>query len=255
MTKSRRRDVEQVAETGGRGVRPKFVELRAWYELGRLNPAGPGELAAGARKLGLAREIGPATLRKARQFARTYSASELEALLAQRTGRGKALRWCHVRELVAVEDRGVRAELERQVASRGWSVRELREEIRRARGGGRGSEGGRKHRRPASAEAGLARVIETCEAWLRFRETVVAVEKVGLLAMLGEAAVADPGESLLDRMRSAERVLAKVAFEARTLGGVIEAHRTSAEASIVKRAASEKAEARRRKRAAGAGKS
>jgi hypothetical protein len=254
MARSRRRadePAEASGETEGPSSPAKYEELRAWHEFGKQIPQKfdpeSVELAEAARKLGLDRKMDATTMRKARQFARTYSGTELEDLLRRRNGAGASLGWSHIRVLVSVEDRERRAELEREAVAQAWSVRELGDAVPRLPGH-KGSVGGRSFRKAKSPEDGLLQLVERCEAWLRFQEKAVQAEKVGLLAMLAEAPEADPGDLLLTRLGAAERALERVALEALGLKIKLGVHGAAAGAARARRAAEAEASAGRRKR-------
>src|SRR4051812_15982357 len=80
-------------------------EVRAWYRRGQqaLGVSGEGAQDVGQAMQTLSAEVGttPATMRRARQFARVYTEKQLEDLLTLRTPEGLPLGWSHVQELIA----------------------------------------------------------------------------------------------------------------------------------------------------------
>ena len=101
----------------------------------------------------------------------TYTAEELEELLALRDADGEPLNWYRVRVLLQVKDKAVRAELQREAALEGWSHRDLSAAVH-ARQGGKKSPGGRRFSVPESPQQILGRLTELSESWLRFYEDI-----------------------------------------------------------------------------------
>ncbi len=74
-----------------------------------------------------------------------------------------------MQELISVETLAGRARLQRLAAKEGWTVRQLKAEVQRLRGGPRGgkrSEGGRKFALPEAPEERLGRLAELSQTWL-----------------------------------------------------------------------------------------
>ena len=88
----------------------KIATLRKYYELGRRasdtapdgTPKTPEPLKALAAEAGVEED----TIRKALKFATTYTADELEELLALRDADGDPLNWYRVRVLLQVQGQG-----------------------------------------------------------------------------------------------------------------------------------------------------
>lgn len=70
-------------------------------------------------------DCSPATLYKARSFARQFSKDEFNELCELRTHTGGALSWAHVIHCLAIRDKTIRSELMREAAVKGWSPRKL----------------------------------------------------------------------------------------------------------------------------------
>jgi hypothetical protein len=69
-----------------------------------------------------------------------------------------------------------RQKIQRQAAEAGWTAPEVHVAIQQMRGGRRGG-GGRPMKKPATAEAGLARVTADGRLWVRRCELVLAALK------------------------------------------------------------------------------
>ncbi len=99
-------------------------EVRAWYRRGQQALGLEGAQDVGQAMQTLSAEVGttPATMRRARQFARVYTEKHLEALLKLRTPKGLPLGWSHVQELISVKAPAERARLRKLAAKDGWTV-------------------------------------------------------------------------------------------------------------------------------------
>ncbi|OAI56450.1 hypothetical protein AYO47_02095 [Planctomyces sp. SCGC AG-212-M04] len=111
--------------------------LRAYYDMGQeallefpKKYAPHGQFAPFAARF----DVEPDTLRKARAFARLFSAKDLEAVLHPE---GQPVSWAHVRLLVSVNTREERMQLVREILRNGWTARQLAAEIVHRRPGGR----------------------------------------------------------------------------------------------------------------------
>ena len=123
----------------------KIATLRKYYELGQRagttapdgTPKKPEPLKDLAAEAGVEQD----TIRKALKFATTYTAGELEELLALRDADGEPLGWYFVRVLLQIQDKAVRSELQVKAVEEGWSQRDLVAAVQ-ARQGGKKSPGG-----------------------------------------------------------------------------------------------------------------
>ncbi len=101
----------------------KLATLRKYYELGRrasdTAPDGTARTPEPLKALAAEAEVEEDTIRRARRFATTYTAEELDELLALRHADGEPLNWFRVRLLLQVKDKAVRAELQREAVLKG----------------------------------------------------------------------------------------------------------------------------------------
>jgi len=111
------------------------------------------------------------TLVKAAQFARVFSADQVEELLAFNGKNGDfQLHWGHVCYLITVEDQQLRRKLAKQAAEEAYTAEELHGVIVQAYGGTRRS-GGRPLRRPRSLPSMLRQLDVETQLWnRRYRE-------------------------------------------------------------------------------------
>ena len=153
----------------------KSATLRRYYELGqRANATGPDGTPKQPEPLkDLAAEAGVQedTIRKALKFATTYTAGDLEELLALRGADGEPMNWYRVRVLLQVKDKSLRSKLQREAVEKGWSRRDLWAAVQ-SRQGGKKSPGGRRFSVPDSPQQVLGRLTELSESWLRFYQDV-----------------------------------------------------------------------------------
>lgn len=127
----------------------------------------------------------PATLRRARQFARVYTEKQLDTLLRLRTSEGLPLSWSHVQELIAVGEAAARAGLQRRAAREGWTVRQLKAEVQKLHGGKR-SKGGRKFATQGTPEDALKRLADVGRVWVRLIKETVLLDRFRVLDGLTE---------------------------------------------------------------------
>lgn len=153
----------------------KIATLQKYYELGQRagatapdgSPKEPEPLKDLAAEAGVEQD----TIRKAQKFATTYTAGELEELLALRGADGEPMNWYRVRVLLQVKDMSLRSELQREAVEKGWSRRDLWAAVQ-SRQGGKKSPGGRRFAVPESPQQVLGRLTELSESWLRFYQDV-----------------------------------------------------------------------------------
>jgi len=192
-------------------------EVRTWYRRGQqvLGLSDEGTKGVGRAMNQLVAEAGtnPATLRRARQFARVYTEKQLDALLKLRTPEGLLLGWSHVQELIAVGSPAERARLQRLAASGGWTVRRLKAEVQRLHGGKR-SRGGRKFAPPGTPEDALRRLSDQGRMWANLSKQTVLLDGFQVIDQLFET---EPGThpERLARLNEAIAVLAEVEEVAR----------------------------------------
>ena len=201
-------------------AREKIATLRKYYELGwrasDTAPDGTAKAPEPLADLAAEAEVQQDTIRRARRFAATYTADELDELLALRHADGEPLHWFNVRLLLQVKDKAVRAELQREAVREGWSQGDLAAAIH-ARQGRKKSPGGRRFAVPESPRRVLGRLTELSDSWLRFYEDIG--EEGGLAAKMRGAK--KPGESTaglkharreaVDRLRALQRAASKLA--------------------------------------------
>lgn len=107
----------------------------------------------------------PEMLRKARRVAETYSASDLQKLIADCERIGHAVGLSHVIRLLSVPPRN-RDALQRKAIEEGWGVSRLDAEILK-RYPGRRPHAGRRRRAPADAQDARVQISRICESWKR----------------------------------------------------------------------------------------
>lgn len=207
---ARRKPVDPATTEEGRRIEE---DVRAWYRRGQqvtgLSGEGARDVGRGMQTLAIEAGTNPATLRRARQFARVYTEKQLDALLKLRTPEGLPLGWSHVQELIAVEDRASRAGLQRRAAGEGWTVRKLKAEVQKIHGGKR-SKGGRKFATPGTPEDALRRLADVGRVWIRLTKETVLLDRSRVLDGLSEV---EPGAGTegLTLLKEAMTVLAEVA--------------------------------------------
>ncbi len=162
-TRTKRPRREPVEPATAKKIREIEKDVRAWYLRGQqaLGLSGEGAKKVGQAMQSLGTEVGtnPATLRRARQFARLFNETQLEALLKLRTPEGLPLGWSHVQELISIKTKAERDRMQKRAAKEAWTVRRLKAEVQRLEGGKR-SEGGRKFALPQAPEERLGRLAE-----------------------------------------------------------------------------------------------
>ncbi|MEJ7638101.1 MAG: hypothetical protein WKF75_09020 [Singulisphaera sp.] len=193
-------------------------EVRDWYRWGKkaLGLSGKDAKDVGQAMQALGVEVGtnPATLRRARQFARVYkSEKHLEALLTLRTPEGLPLGWSHVQELISVEHRAARARLQRLAATEGWTVRRLKAEVQQIHGGKR-SEGGRKFAPPGTPEEALRRLSDQGRMWIKLSKQTILLDSYNVIDRISELEPGSRPEHLV-RLKELLAVLAEVEEVAR----------------------------------------
>ena len=193
-------------------------EVRAWYRRGQKARELSGKDAkdVGQAMQTLSAEVGttPATMRRARQFARIYkSEKDLEALLKLRTPEGLPLGWSHVQELISVKNKAERERLQRRAAEEGWRVRELKAEVQRLNGG-KNSKGGRKFAPPGTPEEALRRLSDQGRMWINLSKQTVLYDTYHVIDQISET---EPGPrpEHLARLKELLAVLAEVEEVAR----------------------------------------
>lgn len=116
-------------------------------------------------------QIGIDTVRKARRFYAEFGAEDLEDFCRLRNAAGMPLGWSHAVQLIRVKDASLRRRLLEQTLEQNLTQIELGELITEQLSE-RHSAGGRKLKRPASAEALLQQLISETEKWCRRCEQV-----------------------------------------------------------------------------------
>lgn len=115
--------------------------LRAYYYRGRKINARAEKTEASTADLKDEFELSLDQAYKTRAFARLYTKDELRELCGARDSHGNPLGWAHVRELFVFknneDDKTKRKKLQTQAVENGWTVDELKERIRKVRGGSR----------------------------------------------------------------------------------------------------------------------
>ncbi len=201
-------------------AREKIATLRKYYELGwrasDTAPDGTAKTPEPLKALAAEAEVEEDTIRKALKFATTYTAEELDDLLALRDADGEPLNWYRVRVLLQLKDKAVRAELQREAALGGWTQRDLAAAVH-ARQGGKKSPGGRRFSVPDSPQQVLGRLTELSDSWLRFYEDIGEegglAEKLRAAKRKGEwnAALRDAIREAADRLDALQKAALKAA--------------------------------------------
>ncbi|MEK6233967.1 MAG: hypothetical protein N2C14_04585 [Planctomycetales bacterium] len=131
--------------------------LRDYYRLGKKADAKligkPGEIEKFAEEHGVCRD----RIDKARRFVECYDEVELKELCKLGLSR------THVDYLVQVNEKA-RPSLQRQASKHGWSVADLKREIRQRTK--KKSQGGHPHREPKNKQEALYKIIRASETWL-----------------------------------------------------------------------------------------
>jgi hypothetical protein len=112
-------------------------------------------------------ELSPRTMFRVRKFAESCSPEELTELC--RLGLG----WGHVGRLLTVQNVPARRKLAALASMKGWTSRQLWEEIQIRQGRRRLIGGGRGFRKPSSDKASVEKLLQLTESWIRFHDRVV----------------------------------------------------------------------------------
>lgn len=109
--------------------------------------------------------LAPRVLTTARTFAENYPAGQLDELInLKNTESDFQLNWGHVNFLLTVHEEEKREEFAKQAVESQWSPGELHEKIKESRGGP--LRGGRPHKQPTSAMAGIRQMQKATKTWL-----------------------------------------------------------------------------------------
>ena len=164
-----------ILEPDSAKAQERIATLRRYYELGQrasaTKPDGAPKKSEPLKDLAAEAGVEQDTIRKALKFATTYTAGELEELLALRGADGEPMNWYRVRVLLQVKDKSLRSELQQEAVEKGWSRRDLWAAVQ-SRQGGKKSPGGRRFSVPDSPQQVLGRLTELSESWLRFYQDV-----------------------------------------------------------------------------------
>lgn len=124
-----------------RNTRKALAGLHEFYKIGqsalRKSQLTGGRSAYGSYAMQEVAEgegICDSLLYEARSFAQLYSQEEFDELIELVTTFNHGLGFSHVIELMKVSEPHVRKELQKAAAKRHWSVRNLRDEVRRVLG-------------------------------------------------------------------------------------------------------------------------
>jgi hypothetical protein len=145
---------------------------RLTTKLGEYHDVGRKANASGLSTVELAAKysLTVSTMRKAREFAREYSKSDLARLCQLRRGEsgdGLPLHWGHLQYLLTAKKKD-RARFERQACENGWTAQQLYAAIRSRRRDSKPRRGGGRPVRPPSSYLGCAqRLLLDGKPWVR----------------------------------------------------------------------------------------
>jgi hypothetical protein len=179
------------------------VHLLGAFAAAKIKKAGgkhsPGVVAGIAEKGGVSEPL----LRKAIKFYETYSAKELRDFLRLKTPSGKPLSISVAYQIMYVGNRQQRASIARRAAESGWSIRNVKDEIKRRSGvHDRASKGGRIPRLPTNSDEALRQLEEKCDQWIRWVGHLEARDEEGDLF-----SVAQLPQSLRKRIQSVTQAM------------------------------------------------
>ena len=158
--------------------------VRRYHKLGhKANDQG-----SSSEKTAALHGVGISTARKAKDFARKYSESEVEALLRLRRSTGLPLHWGHVWFLLTVPcpssaDKGSREKLQAEAAKKDWTATQLYRQIKRRFSRNRRwtfedrGVGGRKHRGEPGSPEFLQSLIESAGRLTRGLEQLDSITR------------------------------------------------------------------------------
>lgn len=153
-----------------------IAKLREYHRLGQECNLLPTRKER--REFADQQAISQTTIRKLRSFAREYTAKELDELCRLRKPDGMPFHSGYIPYFLCVHRKTERQRIQRKAAEAGWTAPEVHVAIQQIRGGRRGG-GGRPMKKPATAEAGLARITADGRLWVRRCELVLAALKTG----------------------------------------------------------------------------
>jgi hypothetical protein len=104
-------------------------------------------------------------IRRDKQFARLFSAEEVELVCQLRTPRGMPLQTGHVKKVLSIADRKERMRWLTKAAEEGWTADVLSKQITKAKG--QTEAHGRSIKPPVSLEDGLEQLVREGELWLK----------------------------------------------------------------------------------------
>lgn len=209
MPRKKRRSSSSSSSTSPRrslspGTRRALDEIRRRWEDGRrfLDRWSDDERARQIRRAAERRGISTNPIRENVRFARTYSEADLEKMLALFGKHDHPLAPCLVRQLTMIPRRD-RQKLFRAYIRNGWSVRDFVREVK-ARYSDRWWTTGPPPQLPSEAEDLYRRIVEDCDRWASWYETLARQDEEGN----GETvSLQDLTPTLRKRLREAQEAL------------------------------------------------
>lgn len=164
--KSVRRDREVTPSAQARAER-MVGKIRTLYELGiRANTDDRPTRDWAERE-----QLTEHTMRRARKFAREFTAEQLDRLCGLRRPNGLPLQWNHVVYLLTVENPAERLQWAEKAAKLGWTAPVLHGHIKASRGARVGH--GRTIQLPRTLEEGLEQLARDADLWIKRSEVVI----------------------------------------------------------------------------------
>lgn len=185
----------------------ELIEIRNAPEVYGDNAASLLEKAFGTQRR---------TLRKAVQFADTYSDAQLEELLAVvHEGTGFRLHWGHLTYLLGAPTAEKRQSLATQAVNNLWDPPALHAHMKSNSVGQRGRGGGRPQKLPQTVHMQIRQMLQVCDQWVKKRKLWQQEGEDGnVFSRIMQAPPTNLGKDDLDNLRKIAEQLQEIGAEA-----------------------------------------
>lgn len=213
MSKPRKRPQTPHDPAVQRKADEMIAKLREYHRLGQECNLLPTRKER--REFADQQAISQTTIRKVRSFAREYTAKELDELCRLRKPDGMPFHFGYIPYFLCAHAKKDRQKIQRQAAKNGWTAPEVHVAIQQMHGGRRGG-GGRPMKKPATAEAGLARITADGRLWARRCELVLAALKT----VKPDGDLRGSAEEAVLALRAVEKTARSMVKELETMPGL-----------------------------------
>ena len=156
------------------------------------------------------------TLRKAVQFADTYTNAQLDELLAlEHEGTGFRVHWGHLTYLLGAPTVEKRLELARQAVNNLWDPPALHAYMKSHSVGQRGRGGGRPQKLPQTLHMMIRQMLQVCDQWVKKRKLWMQDGEEGnVFSRIMQAPPTNLNKDDLDNLKKISELLQEVGAEA-----------------------------------------